>query len=210
MYRFLWSGYIAIVRPKSVLHFSPFFVYSSRMQMKPVKTNKRLSRRRVALILLLLVFISVILLPGEIQMPVSGAGSNSYNDQSFWFYPWGTSVTHKGVDIFAREGTPVVPAAPGIVVYTGVLGKGGNVLLILSSKWRFHYYAHLQEVRTKTFSYVISGDTIATVGATGNAKGKPPHLHYSIITPIPYFWLADDSRQGWKKMFYLDPTKYLE
>ncbi|HEB59025.1 MAG TPA: M23 family peptidase, partial [Gammaproteobacteria bacterium] len=30
--------------------------------------------------------------------------------------------------------------------------------------------------------------------------------HYSILTLIPYPWRWDASPQGWKKMFYLDPS----
>ena len=51
---------------------------------------------------------------------------------------------------------------------------------------------------------------IGKVGSSGNAAGKSPHLHYSIITPIPYFWRIDTSKQCWKKMFYLNPIDYIE
>ena len=142
-------------------------------------------------------------------MPVVGATRSSYDQRSFWYYPWGNSVTHKGVDIFAKEGTAITSSTPGIVIYTGQIEKGGNVILVLGPKWRFHYYAHLKEIKTKCFSYVNSSDTIATVGTTGNAQGKPPHLHYSIKTFIPYFWRIDTGIQGWKKMFFLNPVQYL-
>ena len=86
---------------------------------------------------------------------------------------------------------------------------GGNVVLVLGPKWRLHYYAHLQEIRTSSFKWTSAGSASGTVGDSGNAKGKPPHLHYSIVTLIPYPWRIDGSPQGWKKMFYLDPTQYL-
>lgn len=84
------------------------------------------------------------LIPEPIVIPVKGAGINSWNPDTFWHEPWGSSVTHKGIDIFAPEGTPVVAATHGLVLFVGVLGKGGKVVVVLGPKWRLHYYAHLQ------------------------------------------------------------------
>ena len=93
---------------------------------------------------------------------------------------------------------------------TGQLKFGGNIVLILGPKWRIHYYAHLQEIQTKPFQWVECGEQIGTVGTTGNAVGKPPHLHYAMATLLPYVWRIDKAPQGWKKMFYLNPIDYLE
>ena len=104
---------------------------------------------------------------------------------------------------------PVLSSTDGIVLWTGELNMGGKVALVLGSKWRVHYFAHLNSIDKKMFSIVKSGDRVGTVGDTGNAKGKPPHLHYSIITLFPYLWRVDRSEQGWKKMFYLNPIAYM-
>jgi len=158
---------------------------------------------------LVLLCLAGLLIPQRLQMPVVGADSGSYNAQSFWAYPWGKSVTHKGVDIFAPKGTPVQAATSGIVLYAGTIKLGGNVVFVLGPKWRLHYYAHLHTIQAKTLSWLSRGDGIGTVGTSGNAAGKPPHLHYSIQTPIPYPWRLDFERQGWKKRFYLNPIEYL-
>jgi len=158
----------------------------------------------------LLITISGFILPQKFKMNVEGAKNKDYNENSFWFYPWGKSVTHKGVDIFATEGTKVFSSTNGIVLRARTIENGGNIVLILGPKWRLHYYAHLKEIKTSAFSFVNSGDIIGTVGTSGNAKGKSPHLHYSISTIIPYFWRIDGSRQGWRKMFYLNPIDYLK
>lgn len=113
---------------------------------------------------------------------------------------------HKGIDIFAKEGTPVLSSTYGIVLYAGKMGIGGNVVLTLGPKWRLHYYAHLKKAHVGVLSILSTGEMIGEVGTTGNAAGKSPHLHYSVITPLPYVWLADSDRQGWKKMFFLDPA----
>ncbi len=149
------------------------------------------------------------LLPQRMVIPVEGANATSYHAKSFWYSPWGKSGVHKGVDIFAKRGVPVLSSTDGIVLWTGELNMGGNIVLVLGSKWRVHYYAHLNTIDEKMFSFVKSGERIGTVGDTGNAKGKPPHLHYSIVTLFPYFWRADNSQQGWKKIFYLNPVSYL-
>ena len=149
-------------------------------------------------------------LPQKIIIPVTGATPSSWNPKSFWSYPWGKSVVHKGIDIFAREGTEVVSATPGLVIFEGSIEMGGNVVAILGPKWRIHYYAHLSEIKTDRMKLVRKGESIGTVGATGNARGKPPHLHYAIFSPFPYFWKADRSIMGWKKMFVLDPLDYLD
>ncbi|RXK62676.1 M23 family metallopeptidase [Lacibacter luteus] len=164
--------------------------------------------KRILLILLLILLIGF-LIPQSFTIPVKGASKKSYNQQSFWAYPWGTSITHKGVDIFAKEGTEIVSSTSGIVLYTGTIEKGGNIVLILGPKWRLHYYAHLKEIKTSSFAFVSSTKTIGTVGTTGNAAGKAPHLHYTIKSLIPLPWRKDTSIQGWKKMYYLNPVEYL-
>ena len=149
------------------------------------------------------------LLPQTYKMPVQNATKSDFDQNSFWYYPWGKSVTHKGVDVFAKKGTAIHSATYGIVLYQGQNGMGGNVVFVLGPKWRLHYYAHLDSIETHLFSFVSTNSTIGTVGATGNAVGKPPHLHYHIMTILPYPWLIDRSVQGWKKMFYLNPIPYI-
>jgi murein DD-endopeptidase MepM/ murein hydrolase activator NlpD len=170
----------------------------------------RKNKKKIILIIALLLTIGGLLVPQNFINPVQGASSKDYNEKSYWYYPWGKSGTHKGVDIFAKEGTPVNSSTGGLVIFKGELALGGNVVLILGPKWRLHYYAHLQNINTDFFSWTSLNENIGTVGTSGNAKGKQPHLHYSIITLIPYPWRIDRAKQGWKKMFYLNPLDYLK
>lgn len=156
-------------------------------------------------ILLLTLFIVGYLIPDGAHMPVDGATSSDYHPDSFWYYPWGKSVTHKGVDIFAKAGTVVESCTRGIVLYTGTLELGGKVVFVLGPKWRIHYYAHLDSIETSPLTLVGSSTSIGTVGSTGNARGKSPHLHYSVLSLMPRPWKIDGEKQGWKKMFFLDP-----
>jgi murein DD-endopeptidase MepM/ murein hydrolase activator NlpD len=83
------------------------------------------------------------------------------------------------------------------------------VISVLGPKWRIHYYAHLQSISVHAGEYVSAGKQIGTVGTTGNAVGKPPHLHYSIISQIPYLWRYKPESYGIDRMFFLDPGEKL-
>jgi murein DD-endopeptidase MepM/ murein hydrolase activator NlpD len=170
---------------------------------------KKFPRTKKILSILMIIMAIGLIIPEKFKMPVVGATSSSYNKESFWYYPWGKSGTHKGVDIFAKTGTPIIASTSGLVVYCGKISMGGNVIAVLGPKWRIHYYAHLDTIKTSTFSFVSHKDTIGAVGTSGNAKGKPPHLHYTISTLIPYVWRIDNSHQGWKKMWFLNPIDKL-
>jgi murein DD-endopeptidase MepM/ murein hydrolase activator NlpD len=161
----------------------------------------------IAAVSAFILFLIVAFMPTRFVMPVEGATIKSYDQKSFWAYPWGKSVYHKGVDIFARQGIPVLSSTTGLVLFTGQFSLGGNVVLIMAPGWKLHYYAHLKEIKTSSFSLVSPGDQVGTVGTTGNAKGKPPHLHYSIQRFFPR--LESGQLIPGKKSFYVDPTPLL-
>jgi peptidoglycan LD-endopeptidase LytH len=147
-----------------------------------------------------------LLIPQTATIPVKNATIKDWNMYSYWFYPWGKSGVHKGIDIFAKKGTPVLAATSGVVLFKGNISMGGNVVAVLGPKWRIHYYAHLNKQTTSAFKWVNVGDAIGEVGDTGNAVGKPPHLHYSIVTFVPNPAELTLEHQGWKRMFYVNPN----
>jgi len=166
--------------------------------------GKRFTKRRV-LYALALVLLAGFIFPQRWHIPVKGATSSDWNQDSFWYYPWGRSGVHKGIDIFAKRGVPVVSSVDGLVISVDISPRGGKTVIVLGPKWRFHYYAHLDRIDTKRGRFVKAGGQLGTVGTSGNAQGKAPHLHYSIVTGVPYPWRIRGGRQGWKKMFFLDP-----
>lgn len=168
-----------------------------------------MSKTKKTLLIVAAVLAIGFVVPERIKIPVAGASKSDWNPKSFWFEPWGTSGVHKGIDIFGRLGTGVASTTDGIVIFTGQIAKGGNVVVILGPKWRFHYYAHLNTIEARTFSLAGTGSLIGTLGDSGNAKGKPPHLHYSIVRLFPALWAVDSSTQGYKKAFFIDPGLYL-
>ena len=108
--------------------------------------------------------------------PVKGAGkfdfSNSFGS------PRDGQRRHAGNDIFAKRGTPVVAGVAGTV--RRVTGDNVGIGYYLDGDDGVTYYgAHLAKL-TVGDGPVERGDVIGAVGATGNAKGTPPHLHFEV------------------------------
>lgn len=165
---------------------------------------------KIVILVPVVIVIGGMLLPADSSIPVAGATRYDWNHQTFWNDRWGRSGVHKGIDIFAEVNRPVISATYGIVILTGKRLLGGNTVAILGPKWRVHYYAHLRKIKTGLFHFVRRKEIIGTVGRTGNARHRPSHLHYSIFSLVPYPWRWDShSRQGWKKTFFLNPTRQL-
>ena len=170
-------------------------------------THKRLLR---GLILAgLAILLAGLFVPERLAIPVAGASRADWNHKTFWFEPWGASGVHKGIDIFARAGTPVVAASRGLVVFDGGFGRGGRAVIVLGPKWRLHYYAHLSRSDAAVGAWLSRGEPLGAVGTSGNAAGKPAHLHYSIVTLLPYPWRLRPVTQGWLLPFFLDPHEQL-
>jgi murein DD-endopeptidase MepM/ murein hydrolase activator NlpD len=90
---------------------------------------------------------------------------------------------HSGVDLRAREGTPLRSVGPGVVEKTGRGGNGGlRVVVRLDDGWRAGY-AHLSRVDVARGQRVEAGTRIGLAGATGRATG--PHLHFELREPGP-------------------------
>ena len=174
-------------------------------------SGKRTLKTKLSILLLCIaaIVLAGFMIPEDPVIPVQDATENDWNHKTFWYETWGRSGVHKGIDIFAPIGRPVISATPGIVLYEGNIALGGNVVLVLGPKWRLHYYAHLKKTSSSAGQFLSVQEPVGEVGDTGNAKGKPSHLHYSILTPIPYPWCWDRSTQGWKKMFFINPSDYL-
>ncbi len=166
-------------------------------------------RRRRVLVVLALLLAAGFLAPEFAVVPVEGAGPRDWNPRSFWFEPWGASGVHKGIDIFAPKGRRVIATTYGLVLFRGEIARGGKIVVALGPKWRLHYYAHLDTVQAGALTPLLPGTPLGTVGDSGNAAGKPPHLHYAVVSLLPLPWKATAQSQGWKRMFYLDPAEVI-
>ena len=108
--------------------------------------------------------------------PVSGPVTSPYGARE---NPFGGKAHHAGVDISAREGTPIKASADGIVSFAGWT-KGSGYVVVLEHGCGFTtIYAHNKKNQVKVGQRVSRGETIANVGSTGNSTG--PHLHYEVL-----------------------------
>ena len=162
------------------------------------------------IIVCLIIFSFGFVIPEQNQMPVQGASTRDWNSDSFWYFPWGRSRVHRGLDIFAQQGTPVIAPTGGFVLFSGNIELGGNVVFMIGPKWRFHYFAHLDKSQAHRFGFVDAGQQIGTVGTSGNAKNKPSHLHYSIRSLYPQLWkFKPKTMAAWDRTYYVNPDKFL-
>ena len=101
--------------------------------------------------------------------------NNSFGDRA---KPGGEGVvTHTGVDIGGMEkGTPVYASGKGTVKEAGFNPQDGNFVRIDHGNGQETFYAHCEKLLVKTGDTVTLGQTIATVGSTGQSTG--PHLHF--------------------------------
>lgn len=88
---------------------------------------------------------------------------------------------HKGVDYAAPKGTPIKVTGSGRVVFRGVKGGYGNVVIVQHGSTYSTLYAHLSGFASgiNTGTRVRQGQTIGYLGMTGLATG--PHLHYEFL-----------------------------
>jgi murein DD-endopeptidase MepM/ murein hydrolase activator NlpD len=89
------------------------------------------------------------------------------------------NANHRGIDIFASRGTPIVAVDDGNV-RSADDPKGGNAVYLSATDGTSYYYAHLDEYVGSFPRAVKAGDPIGTVGTSGNAIGKAPHLHFEV------------------------------
>jgi murein DD-endopeptidase MepM/ murein hydrolase activator NlpD len=89
-----------------------------------------------------------------------------------------TIRAHKGVDYAAANGTPVMAAGEGKVIFRGKKGGYGNTVIVQHGGNITTLYAHLSKFnrQARNGSRVKQGQTIGYVGQSGLATG--PHLHY--------------------------------
>lgn len=133
-----------------------------------------------------------------LTFPVEGVGGSAIWS-GFGAERDGGRRAHRGVDIFAARGTPVLAATDGWVTRVETTRVGGNVIWIqpLFGNMRV-YYAHLHEQWVRPGDFVTAGQPLGAVGNTGNAVTTPPHLHFGV-------YVRERGRRGGAR----DPADFL-
>ncbi len=114
---------------------------------------------------------------GALGRPVKGVLSSAYGLRKDPIT--GDEKFHHGMDIAAKEGSPVYPAATGRVVFSGTRGGYGNVVEVRHEDGTITRYAHNQRNLVNEGDVVTRSKPIAYVGSTGRSTG--PHLHFEVI-----------------------------
>ena len=109
---------------------------------------------------------------------VSGGGTFWTNPLPNGTYVRGFYAGHSGIDISAPEGTPILAANGGPVLYAGWNSWGyGNTVVIGHGPYST-LYGHMSSTAVACGTTVSAGQVIGYVGSTGNSSG--PHLHFEI------------------------------
>lgn len=126
----------------------------------------------------------------KIIIPVKGVVRSELRDT--WGAPRDGGRSHKGIDIMAPKGTPVVAATSGRILRLFNSEKGGTTLYqVDAEEGHIFYYAHLDRYAdgVRPGMKVQQGQVLAYVGETGNAP--VPHLHFEIQR-------VSSQRQWWR------------
>jgi murein DD-endopeptidase MepM/ murein hydrolase activator NlpD len=103
---------------------------------------------------------------------------------------YGVRAMHEGLDFAAKEGTPVVAAADGVVTFNGSYGGYGRMVELNHGNGFVTRYAHNLVNKVRVGQRVARGQVVALVGASGLSTST--HLHYEVrqkgvaTDPLPY------------------------
>ncbi len=111
----------------------------------------------------------------KFKNPLNGVITSEFGEREATIE--GMTTDHKGIDIAAESGTNIISAISGTVSVAEQNREYGKFIKIVNGDV-MTVYAHCKNLKVKKGDKVKIGQTIATVGSTGNSTG--PHLHFEI------------------------------
>jgi murein DD-endopeptidase MepM/ murein hydrolase activator NlpD len=97
---------------------------------------------------------------------------------------------HAGLDIATNHGTAIEATADGIVIFAGMHGGYGNVVVIDHGYGVTTRFGHMSKLEAQVGQHVTRGKVIGAVGSTG--RSTAPHCHYEVrlhdrpVNPLSY------------------------
>ena len=113
---------------------------------------------------------------GELCWPLPG---HTYISCHFGEVDAFGNAGHRGTDIPAPEGTPILAAHSGAVLVSGWNDSYGNQVLLDNGAGLSTRYAHMTQTAVTAGEAVTAGQVIGYVGSTGDSTGN--HLHFEVI-----------------------------
>ena len=137
--------------------------------------------RRLLLLLTVLLVLTALLVPAAPAAaawawPVKGEVITPYRNGSDPY----AQGQHRGIDIAASVGTPVVAAAGGEVRFAGTAGSSGLTVSVRTSDGYDTSYLHLSSVAVRAGARVPAGERLGAVGTSGIRSAAAPHLHFGV------------------------------
>ncbi len=96
---------------------------------------------------------------------------------------------HDGIDMGGTSSTPIMASRSGTVVQASFDGSAGNYIIVDHGDGYYSYYLHLSNFIATLGQSVSAGQTIGTMGTTGNSTGV--HLHFGIATSSNWSGFVD-------------------
>ena len=113
---------------------------------------------------------------GELCWPLPG---HTYISCHFGEVDAFGNAGHRGTDIPAPEGTPILAAHSGTVLVSGWNDSYGNQVLLDNGAGLSTRYAHMTASAVTAGETVTAGQVIGYVGSTGDSTGN--HLHFEVM-----------------------------
>ena len=113
---------------------------------------------------------------GELCWPLPG---HTYISCHFGEVDAFGNAGHRGTDIPAPEGTPILAAHSGTVLVSGWNDSYGNQVLLDNGAGLSTRYAHMTASTVTAGETVTAGQVIGYVGSTGDSTGN--HLHFEVM-----------------------------